>query len=214
MKKTFLFIFIVSFVIFILFGCATNNVVVQNSNLNIPSSNQVNVNVNQAGQEKIPDGWQKYVSTAGVSFSYPATSEGRSELAPSGIQKIKVQEKTTNDGSQIIVGSESAVNNGMGDITIEIHKIPQGKTAEAYAKELADTIIGTCSYNIVKKPMTDYVTYEPAEIGQQGCFTGLIVPSYDQYNSRADLLINAYWVPDPFLTQEEIDSVISSITVN
>jgi len=159
-------------------------------------------------------GNQKYSSSLGLTLRYPTTSVGRAELAPSGVQKIKVQETTTNDGSQISIGAESSIKNGMGDITIEIHKIPQDKTAEVYAEELADKIIGTCSYNIVKKQLTNYASFEPIEANQEGCFVGLIIPTYNQYNTRADLLINSYWVPDPFLTQDEIDAIISSITVN
>ncbi|MBN1326257.1 hypothetical protein JW977_04770 [Candidatus Falkowbacteria bacterium] len=158
-------------------------------------------------------GEEKYSSPLGLSFEYPATSAGRSELATSGVQKIKVKETATNDGSQISIGTESSINNGVGDITIEIHKIPQDKTAEVYAKELTDKIIGTCSYNIIKKQISNYVSFEPMEANQEGCFVGLIIPTYNQYSTRTDLLINFYWVPDPFLNQQEIDNIIASISV-
>jgi hypothetical protein len=158
----------------------------------------------------------RYTSSLGLSFLYYTKSSGRPDLAPSGEQTISVSEKTTSDGSVIYVGKEQDVKNGSGDITIEIHRIPAGETAEFYANELTYNKVSNCTFRFDIKQTTDYTTFDPVEVGQYpagSCFMGTAV-AYTQYKTRPDLLVAAYWAQDPFLTQEEINSIISSISVN
>jgi hypothetical protein len=168
----------------------------------------------------------RYASSLGLGFLYWANSCGDDKhLEPSCEVAIKVYEKTTDDGSEIIIGSESkisGVEGGVnGDVTIEIHKIPTGRTAEAYARELVDKIVeGSCYYTIQKTETpsytTSFATLLPTEVSEQSwgsCFTGLNIGAYRQYDKRPDLLIGIYHGQDPFLGQDEINMIFDSMDV-
>jgi hypothetical protein len=156
-----------------------------------------------------------YNSSLGLKFFYWTPSCGKIPLSISCKVDIKVNEKTTSDGSIIKIGREQDLSIGNGDVTIEIHKIPSGKTAETYAKELVDKILGgvNCSYSIVKNQASSYTTFVPTESGSGGCFAGAGVSDYTQYNNRMDLLIAAYNSQDPFMSQDQIDAILSTIAV-
>lgn len=221
MKKTFLFIFVASFFILALLGCAKKNVIVQNSNnINMPPS-QSNANVNQVAQEKIPAGWARYTSKLGVTFLYPLTSlGGGSEGIPYSETpvEIKVVEKDTSYGSVIGIGRAGDVN---ADLSISVDKIPQDKTATSLIKEFTDKQIKgeqNCTYNIAETKNNN-ITYfsvneTNAESKEVRCFyTSSVQTDYKIYKNRPDLLINIRWLQDPFLTTKELQKIQSSIEI-